>query len=561
MARKSNRDPRLDTQPLHFGMMTGDQRRAAEVGFERFTGGLREHADQQITRLRDQASRAKPSSVPAIRMRANRLEAIRDVLPTKPVSIDQAADNRIGWMKRAATTERMPHEGIGGVGYYYDHHDRLRNAVPDVPMAVAGVASPQASPGTRPEHEVGTVRAIHQSDVGGTVRMHPEVVAHLASKGVAVPRSAQGRTIPFRQLPSAAIEHLVDPKAQSMVSAHSEGVDWAAMGGTAHPRNAAAVARTLRGEVSPEEAIPSTSAPKLKGYSKNTIESEPGTPAASEYYMRAAHIGEVLRGEQPSKVNTPVKFSGRDSTGKQVAEPHAGHAVQDMLDYHGLRSSTEGQLGHGHTAEDSWQQSISVSIPDESKMKAVGDIPYKGGKTAVLRGGRKVSASPDPRVGGTAVYHAANNEATRRAAVKLESDHDLGYRVPTTLVQETGWAGARRAAGEDPEYNAARRDEEKRATRRPERMPVGQQYEQHLLTAGGSHDEVRGQMDIFGGTTRATRGQHTRPLNTAQFGEEPTGKDRVKEEAKIAAIQRNVRKKRGIPDAKALGNEPYEGWG
>lgn len=90
---------------------------------------------------------------------------------------------------------------------------------------------------------------------------------------------------------------------------------------------------------------------------------------------------------------------------------------------------------------------------------------------------------------------------------------------------------------------------------------MGQQYEQHLLTAGGSHDEVRGQMDIFGGTTRATRGQHTRPLNTAQFGEEPTGKDRVKEEAKIAAIQRNVRKKRGIPDAKALGNEPYEGWG
>lgn len=43
--------------------------------------------------------------------------------------------------------------------------------------------------------------------------------------------------------------------------------------------------------------------------------------------------------------------------------------------------------------------------------------------------------------------------------------------------------------------------------------------------------------------------------------EEPTGLERVKAEARVAAITRNVRKKRGMPDYHALGNEPYEGWG
>jgi hypothetical protein len=521
MAKNNNRDPRLDTQPLHFGMMTNDQSRAAEVGFEQFTGGLRGHADRTIESLKGQQVKAKPSAAVTLGHRIKRLESIRDVLPTKPISIDQAADNRIGWMKRAATTERMPHESIGGVGYYFGHHGRISGAVPDVPMSVAGVASPQASPGTRPEPEVATVRAVHQADVGGSIHMHPEVVAHLASKGVAVPRAAQGKTVPFRQLPSEALEHMVDPKVQEMVAAHSKGVDWAALGGTAHPRNVTAVARTLRGEVSPEAAIPATTAPKLKGYSKNTIESVPGSDVDREYHSRAAHLGEVLRGE---------------------THPHQG-----MFDLYGLRRSTEGQLGHGHTAEDSWQQSISVNIPDESKMKAVGDIRYRGGKTAVLRGGRKVSASSDTRVGGTSVYHAANNEATRRAAVKLEQEHGLEYRVPTTLVQETGWAGARRAAGEDPAYNAAQRES---ASAAKESAPT----------------ETRGQMNMFTGQVArgGQRSQKTQSsaLSSVQFHDEvPTGKDRVREEAKSAAIQRNVRKKRGIPTAKELGNEPYEGWG
>jgi hypothetical protein len=522
--KKDNRDPRLDTEPLHFGMMTRDQQAATEAGFQRHTGGLRERAEKTVEGLKSQQERAKPSAAVTLGHRIKRLESVHDILPTKPVSIDQAADNRIGWMKRAATTERLPHEsGLAGAGWYYEHHARVSSAVPDVPMHVAGRASALASPGTRPEYEVATVRAVHQADATGTVHLHPEVVAHLASKGVEVPRSAQGKVVPFRDVPTEALQHLVDPKVRAMVAPHSEGVDWTSMGGTAHPRNVSAVARTLRGEVAPDEAIPHTSAPKLSGYSKNTIESVPGGAIEGEYHSRAAHLGEVMRNET--------------------------HPRQGMLDLYGLRHSTEGQLGHGHTAEDSWMQAASVSIPDEKRMKAVGDIPYQGGKQATLRSGRVVSASPDPRVRATSVYHAANNEATRRAAVKLEETHGLEYRVPTTLVQETTWTGARRAAGEDPAYNAHQRAA---ATQAKSSAPT----------------EVHGQLDIFGGQSRRRDvGVHTQPLNVAQFGDEPTGKDRVKAEAAASAIQRNTMAKRRREgrsvdtSAKALGNEPYEGWG
>lgn len=42
--------------------------------------------------------------------------------------------------------------------------------------------------------------------------------------------------------------------------------------------------------------------------------------------------------------------------------------------------------------------------------------------------------------------------------------------------------------------------------------------------------------------------------------EAPTGLERVKAEAKAAAITSAIRKKRGLPTAEQLGNEPYEGW-
>lgn len=70
--------------------------------------------------------------------------------------------------------------------------------------------------------------------------------------------------------------------------------------------------------------------------------------------------------------------------------------------------------------------------------------------------------------------------------------------------------------------------------------------------------QVHGQTDIFGSTHISPATSH---LSSSQFEEEPTGNERVKAEAKIAAVRRNVHRKRGTPTYKDLGNEPYEGWG
>lgn len=78
-------------------------------------------------------------------------------------------------------------------------------------------------------------------------------------------------------------------------------------------------------------------------------------------------------------------------------------------------------------------------------------------------------------------------------------------------------------------------------------------------------EEVHGQMDILGGEHHAgQRGARVRPVNVTEM---PEGHERVRAEAAASAIHRNTMAKRRRQgrstdtSAKALGNEPYEGWG
>lgn len=55
---------------------------------------------------------------------------------------------------------------------------------------------------------------------------------------------------------------------------------------------------------------------------------------------------------------------------------------------------------------------------------------------------------------------------------------------------------------------------------------------------------------VFGSAYAAARNEEQVPI----------GRERIAAEAKSAAITNSIRRKRGLPTYKTLGNEPYPGW-
>ena len=145
-----------------------------------------------------------------------------------------------------------------------------------------------------------------------------------------------------------------------------------------------------------------------------------------------------------------------------------------MLDYYGLRHSNEGNLSNiSTTVEDSWMHSLNVGHPDPKISKAGGDIAPNV-KTAMING-MKVSAHRSAEVKPSTIYHAFGNEATNTAAKKLQEKYNLDYTVPSMLVQETAWRGARAAAGKDPELNKKLRESAEpkpKRTKKPKQMEL-----------------------------------------------------------------------------------------
>ena len=147
--------------------------------------------------------------------------------------------------------------------------------------------------------------------------------------------------------------------------------------------------------------------------------------------------------------------------------------------------------------------------------------------------------------------------SAREKLLQVPGYHALAHKVAGDVIRERGLQSISGAqAAQWGEEQVSRGAGATGAARKQTLVPTGKAYPTHA-----PEPQVHGQMDIYGGESRTHDvGVHTMPLNVAQF-EVPTGKDRDREEAKTAAIQRNVRRKRGVPTHKELGNEPYEGWG
>lgn len=428
MARRN----RMLTEPLQFKDMTSREQRVArgiasdygrDLGPElQRQAGMHRQRNEKKGWPGEGPTRGLPMAARANIMKANRQEAVADVMSPQRTSLEQAARNRVTMVERAATTERLPEESVGGAGWYFDAAKEVGEAAPTTPHRQRVVASSIMSVGTDPDTERRALRAIHDAEREGKVDLE------------------SGETVPWSQLSSDDVSHALSNKGHAQMQGRTHNVDLKAMRGPQRP-NVVRATQVMRGEVPATSAQDPATAPKTWSYTEGQVAARPDTPEHAEYMDRAGHVGRVLRGETHSD---------------QLLMPLQGEQ---------MRQSQEGILSREHhTAEDSWMRAISQAhkVPEENLgiLKGAADTGPPG--KIRTRGGKKENAAPNTNATGESVYHAWNNAATTEAARMIETKTGLdkpgGFNVPNVMVQETSWTGVRRAAGADPVYNKRQRE-------------------------------------------------------------------------------------------------------
>lgn len=447
-------NPRTPDQPTRYSDLSHRERQVTGQQFRDFgreldQGRLAGEADQLASRKQGVQSSAKQA-----RLRA----ASADVQPG-PVTVSQAARNRVELIEQGTRENaRLPGEGvIPGAAWYFDAAREEAEIAPNITPRQRAVSASVMSPGSDPGAEQAGLRALHDA------------------QGAEV----EGRK--FSDVPGREIPEMLQPPRPD-----AEDVDWT---GLATPFDARTVGRAhdiIRGEADAAQALPPQSAPKTWSYAEGkTLAGEDlGGEVEGEYRRRAGVLGD--------------KISGTVGEG------------QTSMDLYGLADSREGILDpEGHTAEDTWMQSINVRhkfTPGAGTAKAAGDISYQQGKSrervvdrtyspeeekalaqteaprvrkvADEPGGRtrisETIADRDPSVSAEnlrhATSHAATVEAGRMLGDRYETHHPEdpgGFSVPSVLVQETAWTAQKRnepkrigldpsVASSDSEYNQYR---------------------------------------------------------------------------------------------------------
>ena len=511
-SRKQN--PNITGRAMQFRDLSPQGRQGTER-IMRQTGDAPGRADAEIERLA-----SHPSRSPKMDTTLASIRLARPGLRKRNVSMSSAASGREALYQQAV--ESAPHGGDpAGAGWYFHHHGTLQGMAQqhgfDTDRAIT--ASAVMSPNNAPAHELAAANALMDLHRNHTVTITPAL--HRALGKDAPHQSFIGKTVPVGDLHPNTVAALGATSVRPYVktTASLETLKDLSLGGTRG--NIAKAVQVLRGEVHPDDAINPHSAPKVWSYRNATRMAVPNTPEHVEYMSRV----------------------GSHATGNEA------------LDLYGLRHSHAGILDpHAHTAEDTWMNSITSGqqmerLPTGRRGRAAGISPAKTyGSTDRLGmvGSKKdpgtgESVEPDARVGPSAVQHAFNNRATHIAAER--ASRGTGFRLPAVAMQEVPWTQARINAGADIEHIRS----------------------QAAFHNQPMHEEVHGQMDIFGGESRTSdRAVHTKPANVTEM---PEGKARVKAEAAASAIHRNTaakrrREGRSVPTtAKELGNEPFEGWG
>ena len=366
-------------------------------------------------------------------------EALPDVV-SQPYVHEDAIARHIGYMRDAATSVRLPGEGIGGEGFYFGNVRQVNDAVQDtdVPFVKALDAASKLSVRTTPEREKDSLTALVHAHQTGVVHFTPDLVGALHSledkqgnQVYSVPDHLVGRSVPFAEVPHQVASLLTHPEIRDAATRNTDSVNIEQLARVPMRRNIASAHQVLQGasEVSPYKN------PKQSSYSLAHEVSVPDSDEEMEYRLRASHLGDVLRGDI--------------------------HPGQMMLDYYGLRDSDEGVLSStASTPADIHQKRIAYNQPGKA-FAAAPDILKVGAKQATTRRGKELSVGMgEKNVTPIGIEHAVHQDVVHEAAKRLKESYGLEYTVPAILAQETAWAGERRGVGDDPAFNAWKREQD-----------------------------------------------------------------------------------------------------
>lgn len=356
----------------------------------------------------------------------NALPAVRN----KPFTVQGAVDSRIKYMTSAAKGVLKDGEGIGGEGFYFDHMREINKVREnsDIPLAQVLDATSKLSVRTKPEAEKAATKALLQAHGSGLVNMTPDVVLALHSlknkRGqqlVTVPKEQQGRIVPFRELNPEAASQLTHPDIRETIRPHTNA-DLDNLSKTAIRANVANAHKVLQGNPS----NPQTN-PKTVSYARAHEMAVPDGDIEYEYRDRARKVGEALR-------------SG---------------SYQESHDLFGLQDSNEGALSaRALTPADMHENRMSFNQPGKAYKVSSDALRVTTKKVTKRGGGTAMLGAGDKRITPIGIEHSVHQEAVHQTATQLRAMMGLRSTVPAMLVQETGWAGTRRANNEDAEYNS-----------------------------------------------------------------------------------------------------------
>jgi hypothetical protein len=352
----------------------------------------------------------------------------------RAVPFQEMVNNRVDTFLKAATTHRMDSEPYAGANFYFKNNALVQDAVKgtsvsyDSALDAVGALSAQVKPGP----EKVSLKALVEAQDRGSVNFNPDLISGLAAVGHTVPQEMHDKDVPWSDVPSKTASELVHPDIRNIAIQSVTDIDIPGISQVHKRRN---IEQSIDAMRSPTEAPDPYDNPKKWSYRTNHAQSVPST----RDYTSPEHVEYVSRGEM---VGQAARNDG---------------AYQDTFDFYDLRDSNEGILSNeNHTAEDSWQRSVTLDKQDRRAKKAMADALTVTNKTVTKRGGKKVTIRPnDTTVTPAGIEHAVNNAATTQAAKELQSKLGLDFTIPSVMVQEGDWAAVRRDSPEKVTQNAA----------------------------------------------------------------------------------------------------------
>lgn len=441
-------DPSINGKIIQWDDLKSNQRKIVSDNIRQTGVDLPKIAQDNVEKFHTSASKTGANAAKA-RVQETSMRAVQPHLVSKPVTLQTAANARQGAYNRAidaraAENPDDPNQVIPhGAGWYFDHHKAIADSAESIgfPKRAAIAASGVMSPQNSPDNEVAAVHAIMDTLANHKVHVTQDVHDHLAGKGIDVSQHL-GKTVNFDQLPIGSVSHLSTSSIRDKVPT-TANLREVARGGT--KGNITKAEHVLWGDISPEEAANTHSAPKVASYIHNTLAAEPGSPTHVEYMGRVHQDALVRRGQIDKDQMALDLYGTGEKTGAHLLSPKS------------------------HTVEDTWQNSITFDQPKvmaqkkTSVFKAAGSMPntypVAGVKTTTDPDtGKRLSAHTDARVGNTALTHAYNNRATQKAAE--QQSRGSGVTVPPVAVQEVGWTQVRREAGKDAGFTNQKPEKE-----------------------------------------------------------------------------------------------------